>query len=254
METRKEVIMKMIPSLIACNFVQGIKADKEKKIKGTNSRIFFTITGLTTSKVQDGNTVVVNTEVEKKSVCAVMENIYNSVSEEPKADPSLEEVLEALAEIKPAKFFALANKDVPGFAPAVNTIPGVTEDWGITMIGKGIMAACYNYIQENTDEKSSDPFLQVKREFCGMDKFSVLQAMSLDKIHSAVEQSVQTEIDRLMTLKGKVREVKAEDYKAFLAEKNKANGIDPKTERVRLKAEKKSAATVQPEENKAPEA
>jgi hypothetical protein len=90
---------------------------------------------------------------------------------------------------------------------------------------RGVMSEIQERIIDlNKNKSTADPEADVKRRFCKSGKY--LDIRTVNDPSSAVIKDIQNEIDALVTLKAKAKEVSKEDYIAFLEKKFQENGLD----------------------------
>jgi len=90
---------------------------------------------------------------------------------------------------------------------------------------RGVMSEIQERIIDlNKNKSTADPEADVKRRFCKSGKY--LDIRTVNDPSSAVIKDIQNEIDALVTLKAKAKEVSKEDYITFLEKKFQENGLD----------------------------
>ena len=239
-KNKMESLTALATKMVSGYVIPGTKGDDKAvpPVKATNTKIYAEITGLVTEEVKDGKKILVPQTINPKTVFDLGEAFYTEVSEDPSTNPSAEDILSAVAEYRGSKFLAVINRKIEGFTSCLNSRPGVTEVEEIHFLAKSTFAAMFSFFKENTQEKTADPFLSVKRIYAGSYTNTEILAHKAGEIVAKTISALQTEIDRLETLKIRASEVSPEDYIAFCDSKRKENGVDDDSGRIRLKAKK----------------
>lgn len=107
----------------------------------------------------------------------------------------------------------------------------------------GAMSQTISDLEANPSQ--ADPDADCKRRFCKAAKYQDLLAEGVDPI-KLVQDSIDREINNLLNLMEKAKNIKPEDYKLFLAKKFSDNGLDEDGFVMLRKVEKKAEATVTP--------
>ena len=214
--------------------------------EGGKSSLVFNIEGVNALYGTKGHKTLLPFEISKRSMTQLFSKIAIASGLDVNEDSlSHADRLLVLASVKDSKLVDFTEKSIPTITNILMQTPNDVEREDLANSFRAILSVVSGTIERNDSNPSlADPLSDVKRRFVKSAKYLTLMTPGKTACEYVLE-SIESDINALLSLKAKASTVSQTDYTSFLAEKFAKNGLD-EDGMVMLRAKKTVAAVETP--------